>query len=1036
MSADGRGGGSRPLWRSLEERESGPAPAWAGEFPPGAEPPQGFAAGGGVSRRELLKLSGAIAALGLLGCTNQIAQHIVPYANQPPEVTPGVARFYATAMTLDGFATGLLAESHEGHPTKVEGNPEHPASLGAAGVFEQASIYQLYDPDRARTVTEEGAPSSFDAFARGLRAALGRMDPGRSGERLRFLLEPQTSPTVARVIERIREARPGARFHYYAPLVAEAPLRAARALLGKPLAPRLRLEKAKRILALDADFLASGPAALRDARHFARRRDPEKEEMSRLYAIEPGFTPTGAAADHRLPRRGGEVPALALALLAEVALVHHRGPEEPPGEVRALLERARAALAERDRMFVKAAARDLAEHAGACVVVAGERQPEAVHAAAILINWLLGAAGNTVEYAPSPLLGAGDEEQGLDALLDALERGEVDRLVIVGGDPARTVPRGRGFAEKLARVKESAYVGLHRNATALACRWFIPAAHYLESWGDARAFDGTASIVQPLVEPLFGGRTAAEVLSAFLAEGPVAPRELVRETWRERSGKRGDAFEAFFTEALVRGVIRDTRIEAEAGARARWDGAATLLAPALERPPAGTIEAAFARSPGLHDGTLGALPHLFELPEPLTKLTWENAALLSPALAARLGIVAGQVVELALGPVRARVPVDVLPGHADESVTLPLGWGARDEVALEPIEERAPEMNEVPRRDLEPGAARGPGFDAFALRPAASPWFAPGLSLKPAVDERQAPLAPAPVFRSLATTQRHFTLEGRDLARSGTLEELRADPRFAAPKDRRELPLYEPWNGAGRQWAMAIDLSRCTGCNACVMACMVENNVPTVGRDDVLAAREMHWLRIDRYFDGPPEDPRVVFEPMLCQHCEAAPCEYVCPVFATTHSQDGLNEQVYNRCVGTRFCSNNCPYKVRRFNWLAYNQAKSELQQLAMNPDVTVRGRGVMEKCTFCVQRIRRADIDAAVEGRPERALEVATACQQACPSEAIVFGAVSEPRSEVSERWRSTRAFAVLDELHTRPRIRYLARIRNPNPELEGRPS
>lgn len=934
------------------------------EFPPGAA-----SAGPELSRRDFVRLLGASAALaGVYGCTKRPAERILPYVHQPAELTPGVPAYYATAMTLDGFATGLLVESHDGRPTKVEGNPDHPASLGAAGVYEQASVLQLYDPHRARDVRHHGQTATWGALAQLLAPAAMRARVGARGEGLRLLLEPTASPFTLAMLDRVRALYPAAGVHVHAPFAA---LGTADGML-----PHADFTRADVVLALDADFLASGPFQLRYARQWAeRRRAPGGP--SRLYAVESRFTPTGATADHRLRARPDEIDAIADALLVEVRAARGGGPGVGTGGAHA--------------PWVRAAARDLAASAGRSVVVVGERQSVRLQGVVRALNAALGNEGTTVWYTRSPLLGAGGVD-GVATLADLARATQVDTLLVLGGNPVYDAPADVDVARALSAVPNSVYLGLYDNETARVCAWHVPAAHYLESWGDARAYDGTASLVQPLIAPLFDGRTADEVLAACAGDATASAHDLLQAHWR---AQHPNGFDAFWSEALRRGVIADS-------ASPRITSAA--LPPALPAPnaqgstdgvPAGTLDIVLAPDPSVYDGRFANNAWLQELPAPITTLTWGNAAQLSPATAARLHVASGDMVALHASDRTVRLPVLVVPGLADDVAVLHAGYG----------------------RDGAEDTARGVGASAYPLFTSAAPYLRRGVRVE-AAGGRQA----------LALTQTHWRMEGRDIARTvAPGEGVPEDPRA-----RRALPLYERTPAAPHQWAMTIDLDQCTGCSACVVACQAENNVPVVGHQGVLDGREMHWLRVDRYETGPPDAPASVSQPMLCQHCEQAPCEYVCPVEATVHSPDGLNEMVYNRCVGTRFCSNNCQYKVRRFNWFDYNQDVGPIGALVKNPDVTVRARGVMEKCTFCVQRIREGEIAAGVEGRPLGANEVRTACQQACPTQAIVFGSLTDPGSHVAEQRRDPRAYAVLAELGTEPRVRYLARVHNANPALE----
>jgi MoCo/4Fe-4S cofactor protein with predicted Tat translocation signal len=981
-------------WRGLEELMETPEfrEALRREFPAGAAELDE-----GMTRRGFLQLLGAsIALAGLGGCMERPREKILPYVSQP-ELTPGVPQHYATTMTLDGYGTGLLIESHEGRPTKVEGNPEHPASLGAAGVYQQASLLQLYDPQRARRVREGTKWSTWDAFARRVAPVRLRDLIGARGAGLRVLLEPTASPLLAGLIARVRDRYPESRFCYYAPLAAFPAVEAGMVAFGEPLHPLFNFRAADVALALDADFLAATPFHLRHARHFAERRRPAGPTgaMNRLYVVEPVLSVTGSIADHRLRVRAREVETVAGALLAELVFTLERRPAGMPRALDSVLARYRQQ--DPQARWTAAVARDLEASAGRGIVIAGDDQPPRVQLLAYLLNAALANVGHTVTYTTCPLLETGNTSYRLDSLVGDMREGAVHALVMLETNPVYTAPADLDFVAALRRVPLTLCHGLYQNETGRAASWFLPAAHYLESWGDARAYDGTASLVQPLIAPLFGGSTTSEVLALLLGEGVRTAHDLVREQW---GSQVAPDFETFWDQALQRGVIDNSAALARTPAL-RWDAVAPLLGDGGSRDDAEQLEVVFRRDPSVHDGRFANNAWLQELPDPMTKLTWDNAALLSPATAARLRAGTGDVLRLRYRGRELRAPAYVLPGQADDTVLLALGYG---------------------RGEGDEALAQGVGFDAYRLWSWETPFFGSGL-----LAER------VPGSHSLATTQTHWALEGRPIALHATLAEYREHPDFTARERTRALSLYQPPRGNGDQWAMTIDLSACTGCSACVVACQAENNVPVVGKEGVLQSREMHWLRIDRYFTGEANDPEIVQQPMLCQHCEKAPCEYVCPVNATAHSPDGLNEMIYNRCVGTRFCSNNCPYKVRRFNWFDYNAELAETERMAKNPEVTVRARGVMEKCTFCVQRIRRTQIEARIEGRPVRDGEVKTACQQACPTQAIIFGSLSDPKAEVVRRRAEPRAYAVLHELGTEPRVQYLARITNPNPAVDA---
>jgi molybdopterin-containing oxidoreductase family iron-sulfur binding subunit len=923
-----------------------------------------------LARRDFLGAAG-LGAAALAGCTRAPKEKIVPYAVQPPEVIPGVARRYATALVLDGYARGVVVESHEGRPTKVEGNPDHPASLGATSAFDQAAVLSLYDPRRAGALVRRGEVGVWRELVGALREGAWARAHGRG---LWLLLPPTSSPTLAELLGRLRERSPEARLSFHAPLSRVNAWEGARLALGRPLETRLELRHADVIVSLESDCLGSGPQMIPLARAFADRRRLEHagETMNRLYVAEAAWSLTGMAADHRLALRSREIAGLAAGLLSELGVREAWPSLAPPS------------LTQEQQRWVRAVARDLESHRGASAVIAGDGQPPLVHALAHAINEKLGNVGRTVTFGESPILEAGEFSHGTGSLARALEAGEVDTLLVLVDDPVYTAPADIPLGTLLARARISAYLARYDDATARACEWTIPAAHELESWGDARAFEGTATIVQPLIEPLFAGRTATEVVAALLDEAPRDAQALVRDRWR---GARADeGFERLWRKALARGVVEGTQLSA-VEARVRWDALPGALAGTVFGWSEG-LEIVFARDDRVHDGRFARDAWLLELPSPIGKLTWGNAAILSPQTAAALGAKDGDELELQLRGRSVRAPAFVLAGQADASIALSLGWG------------------------------REHGADAYRLRTAAA-LHADG----PIVARKTGNTV------ELALTQLQRSLEGRDqdILVHATLAVFAGDPTLGRKK--RPLSLYQlpaSAHAGYRQWGMTIDLNACTGCSACVVACQAENNVPSVGKDGVLMGRVMHWLRIDTY----EVEGRPIPQPMLCQHCEKAPCEYVCPVNATMHSADGLNQMVYNRCVGTRFCSNNCPYKVRRFNWFEYRAEETPLEALANNPDVTVRQRGVMEKCTFCVQRIREWEIRGEVDpGSP--ALPLQTACQEVCPSRAIVFGDLSDPRSEVARSRQALRSYGALEGLGTVPRVRYLARVSNPNPEL-----
>jgi Fe-S-cluster-containing dehydrogenase component/anaerobic selenocysteine-containing dehydrogenase len=973
-------GNDQGRWRSLAEAAHRVDPDAALEFPFGVDQPDDS-----LRRRDVLKLLGASVMLaGASGCSRAPRGKIVPYAVQPPEVTPGVAKHYATSMALGGYATGLLVESHEGRPTKIEGNPEHPASLGATGLFEQASILSLYDPARAQGILEKGQPRSWRKLVETLTRERG---PGARLDGLHLLLEPTSSPWAGHLLDRLRGL--GAEIHYDTPVSRNAVWEGTRLAFGGALDPVFDLRGADVVMCLDADLLATGPFHCRYARQFAdgRRVRAKSDGMNRLYVVEPVLTVTGATADHRLRAKARDLAAIAATLLREVSGGVTGAPwlevlREPlsqwhaPGDV---------------ETWIRAVARDLLAHKGRSLVVAGDAQPDIVHALAALLNVALGNAGRTVRYIVPALVDAGSPAHALEPLLADLDANRVRSLVILGGNPSYTAPSDLEFSRRVRAARSTTYLGMYANETAKDCDWLIPLAHYLESWGDARALDGTLSIVQPLIEPLFGGRTPTELLQVLLGEDASSPHDALARYWRDARPELG----ATWARALQRGMVEGTTAPAHPVA-VHTDELVRRLARPL--PPSSALELVVRPDTKVYDGTFSNNAWLLELPDAMTKLTWGNAALVSPTTAARLHVATEDVVRVSLRGVSLEAPVFVMPGHADDSIALTLGYGRQGDEELGHV-----------------------GVNAYRLRTTRGLAFDDGLQI-----EKTGRTHP------LATTQEHWSTENRPVALSARLEDYETAKGDVVSGQRAERQtLYQLKPKGLNQWAMSIDLTACTGCNVCIVACQAENNIPIVGEEGVRKNREMHWIRLDRYFSGDERDPVVDVEPMACQHCEKAPCEYVCPVGATVHSPDGLNEMVYNRCVGTRFCSNNCPYKVRRFNWFDYNQDKTEPQKMVMNPDVTVRARGVMEKCSYCVQRIRESEIHARIVGGSIPDGGVTTACQQACPSKAIVFGSLSDAASEVSKLHANERTYNVLDELGTAPRTRYMVRLRNPNPEL-----
>ena len=990
------------VWRSLDELAQTP------EFEERLHrefPRQASTWDGSFDRRRFLSLAGASLGLaGLTACSKQPGEKIVPYVLQPEELLPGKPLFFATSRSAGGYAQGVLAESHLGRPTKLEGNPEHPASLGGTDLFTQASIQDLYDPDRSQAVLHLGKIRTWTAFVDELVISLGALE-AVGGKGFRILTGTTTSPTFAWLWDEVQAAMPEARWHQFEVAGRDAVRKAAAQAFGEPVEVRYDLTKADVVVAIDSDFLHEGPAAVRYSKDFASRRrvaDPEEARtMSRLYSVES--TPTGLStvADHRLPLQSAEVGRFVLALAAQLGVAGVSAPAEATGDVQA---------------WVEELAADLEAHRGASLLVPGEQTDAEIQVLCHAINAHLGNLGTTVLTTDPVAVGPSDQAASFAELVDDMMNGEVDTLLILGVNPVYGATPDQRVTRALKNVRVRVHLGSHLDETSAHCHWHVPEAHYLEAWSDGRAFDGTASIAQPLIEPLYGGKSALEVLAAVAGELTTPADELLQQYWNGEWNGEGTSFDRFWRRALHDGRIEGTAFEPKPVSLQA--AAVTSAATAVSAAEAPSLELLFRPDPSLLDGRYANNGWLQECPKPITKLTWDNALLLSPVTARELGFgdpladanqgKTAPMAQVTVGEASLELPVWVTPGQADGTATLHLGYG----------------------RTACGNTGSGVGFDAGVLRTAENPWRV------------AAQVQPTAGTYPLASTQDHHSMEGRTLVPMAELEDylhhpdhpydyhLHVDPDLTMMKP-EEFP-YD-----GHAWGMTLDLTSCTGCNACLIACNSENNVPVVGKEQVLLGREMHWIRIDRYFTGEADGvDALVNQPVPCMHCEQAPCEVVCPVAATVHSDEGLNDMVYNRCVGTRYCSNNCPYKVRRFNFLLYQEEVFEnpTLQLGTNPDVTVRSRGVMEKCTYCVQRINSARVVAKRENRRIRDGEVVVACQGACPSDAITFGDINDPESQVTKAKASTLDFSLLEELGNRPRTTYLGRIRNPNPQLQQR--
>jgi len=1045
-------------WRSLDQLAETPEfRQWVErEFPSGAsefvDP---------VSRRNFVKIMSAsflLAGLGSTGCRRPV-EHIYPFAKMPENFVHGMPQFFATAMTSRRKAVPLVVKSSDGRPTKIEGNPDLPGSNGGTDHLTQASLLSLYDPDRAMRCTRNGSGESGKAaldYLSGLSKTLG------DGAGLAFLLEQNESPSRARLQEAVAKKFPAARWHVYEPVDLDLGRAAASAAFGAPVEPHYKIDQAQVIVSFDCDFIGSEENAYGNIRDFSKGRAMSGADgsMNRLYTVESLFTLTGVNSDHRLRVPQGMIVSV-LARLAQNIL----GSSENDSKLNEL-----AAPAQTHDAWIAGCAKDLKANAGKSLVMAGYRLPLAAHLLVLAINEALGATGHTVEYHQTTAA----KEGTISELATALNAGQVQTLIIVGGNPAYNAPVDLSWPQAQAKAKNVVRLGYYQDETSWNAethpdsQWDLPMAHYLESWGDGRTADGTVVPIQPLIEPLFGGITELEVLALIGGGTPNSPYEIVRETFRTLGGDGENNWRKF----LHDGFLADSGASA-AGVKhnpAELNRALGELK-AAPAPTKESLEVVFYRDSKVDDGRYNNNGWLQELPDPITKLTWDNAILLSPATAKELGVFTDRnaqnqkffnhQVDVTLNGRKITGPVWIQPGMADHTVGLALGYG----------------------REKTGRVGKGAGFNAYKLRSSENLYYASGATVKDTGDHSY----------ELATTQSHWSMEGRPVVREANLEQYRKDPTFAQRMKPEEPPVVAPLypnpldstqvNGL-HQWGMSIDLSRCVGCSACMIACQSENNIPIVGKEMVGRSREMHWIRIDRYYASPSKDeddksmadPQVVVQPMLCQHCESAPCESVCPVNATSHDDEGLNVMTYNRCVGTRYCSNNCPYKVRRFNFFDYNrhplthkflyqsplvsatdgewdlmrwlknpdkgnlpEDEWQLAKLVKNPDVSVRMRGVMEKCSFCLQRIEQAKIAAKVKARDSDHVTLSekegtvpkTACQQACPAEAIVFGDTRDKESSVSKAKGQDRTYTVLEFLLTKPRLTYLARVRNPNPEM-----
>ncbi len=997
----------KKYWRSIDELAGTPEfeAAVAKEFPDAAQEwidP--------VSRRGFMKLMGASMAMaGLAGCTKQPDEPIYPYIKAPEDLILGKPNYFATAFPFAMGSVPLLVKSDAYRPIKVDGNPDHSYNHGSSDPFTQGTLLQMYDPDRSQKTSRRGEDREWVEFMEEWRE---RLIAGKAngGEGIYILSSTVTSPTLARQWKEAQAIYPKAKFVQYDPVNRDS----VRAVLGDR-DVQYSVAEADVILSLDADFLSGAgfPGFHQLTRQYAAKRklagEAKDATLNRMYVVESTTTTTGLKAEHRLALRPSEVPAFTAALARALGIettvpgyawTHAWTPEQS--------------------QYLKALAADLKANAGRSVVIAGEQQHPAVVSLAMQINQALGNTGKTVFFtdsvAPMPTL----QGAQLKELTSDLWAGKVDWLLMLNVNPLYDAPADLNFKAAMAKAKLTVHLGLHLDETGFEAEWHIPATHYLENWSDARSYDGTVSVVQPLIEPLYQAHSPHEIVQAMLDEPVLSAYDAVRETWKPVLSKSGD-FEKNWRQALHAGWIDGTAFDKSATANVD-----RVAAPAPNA--AESIEILFRPDPSIYDGRFANVGWLQELPKPVTNLSWDNAALMSGPTMQKAGLNEGDIVEIMVAGRAVKAPVLVLPGQPANTITAYLGHG----------------------RERAGRVGSGTGFDAYLVRTSETAWVAAGASLRK-MDGTW----------GFAVTKSHYqdhrsawfggqgngnnSLEGdeaetRGVIRAATLAEYKSNPGFANegenhPKVEREVTLFPNWEYKDNAWGMSIDLNSCTGCNACIVGCYAENNIAVVGKEQVRIGRNMQWLRIDTYFEGDLAAPKAHFQPMACQHCENAPCEQVCPVGATVHTPEGLNTMVYNRCVGTRYCSNNCPYKVRRFNFLLYSDYETESLKLMRNPDVTVRSRGVMEKCSYCVQRISEAKISADKENRAILDGEVVTACQQACPASAITFGNLNDKTSKVRQLTAQERTYSVLADLNTRPRTTYVAAVNNPNPALEPQP-
>ncbi len=945
-----------------------------------------------IDRRRFMEIMGASMALaGLTACSRMPLEKIVPYVIQPEEIIPGKPLFFATATTLRGYATGILVESHMGRPTKIEGNPDHPASLGATDSITQAQILSLYDPERSQTVVHEKNLDTWDGFIAALNKK--RSDWQKNfGNGLYILSETVTSPTMGNQLHQLLKSFPQAHWHSFEPITRDNARKASLLAFGEDLEFIYEFKKADIILSLDSDFLSHVPGSTRYSHDFSDRRRVRSEnlktdqfKMNRLYVIESTPSITGSMADHRLNRKASSIEIYVLAL-AKILGINIDTPSLPP----------------KDLNWLSVVAKDLQSHPNSSIITIGLDQTPRAQAIVHAINLKLGNIGKTIIPIPPVEFRPVDQLASVCQLVTDMNAGKVDTLIVLGGNPVYYTPIDLNFSKSFLKVPLRIHLGLYQDETATLSHWHLPETHSLETWSDARAFDGTVTIMQPLIAPLYQSKSAHWVLASLMENLTSSDYQIVRDHW-EQLWKVD--FDPKWEKALQQGIVENTSFspkQVKLNSEILKSTYHPLENNQVENNQAENdqgLEIIFRSDSTIWDGRFANNSWLQELFKPLTQLSWDNAAFLSPRTAQRLHLSTGDIVLLRYSGRNIHAPVWILAGHADESVTLQFGFG----------------------RTQAGKVGSNIGYNAYLLQTSDHPYFNPGLEITKTEKTH--------IFTK---EQDQDSMKDRDIIHNATIQDFQKNQNLFHEKPLKPHSLYPQFPYTGYAWAMVIDTNTCTGCSACVIACQAENNIPSVGKDQIIKKRNMYWIRVDRYYVGKNDNPKTFFQPIPCMHCEDAPCEVVCPTAATVHGSEGLNEMVYNRCVGTRYCSNNCPYKVRRFNFFQYSDYKTPSFKAMRNPDVTVRSRGVMEKCTYCIQRIVEKRIPAENENRRIRDGEIKTACQQVCPTESIIFGDLNTQKSVLNQLKSQPHNYGLLAELGTRPRTTYLAKFTNPNRELE----